>query len=43
MLLSTTNKSAYQQYKSSSLLPLCQKKYDKATQIIIDCDEYSTY
>ena len=35
MPLSTTNKAAYQQYKSSLLLPLRRKKnYDKATRII---------
>jgi len=43
MPLNTTNKAAYQQYKSCLLLPLCWKKiYDKVTRITIDCDERST-
>jgi len=44
MPLSTTNKAANQQYKSTLLLPLRRKKiYDKVTRIIIDCDECSTW
>jgi len=44
MPLSTTNKAAYQQYKSSLLRPLRRKKiYDKVTRMIIDCDKWRTY
>jgi len=35
-LINTTNKAAYQQYKSSLLLPLRRKRiYDKVTRIIL--------
>jgi len=44
MTLSTTNKAAYQHYKSTLILPLRGKNiYDKITRIIIDCDECNTY